>query len=366
MEARRAGAGDPRHQRAQLAAAADGGAGTGGHELRTPLTAITGNLQLLLRQPAGDDEQRAACASTRQLGLQQARQLARLVDDLTDVVRLQEGRFRLESAPVELGPLLAELVEIAGLQADGQTIRYEAPGEPLVVEGDARRLQQVTLNLLTNAIKYAAGTEFIDVRLRRVNGHAELMVQDYGSGHPCRRSAACLLALLSGGRGDDAGARRAGSGTIHQPGHRGGAWWHRSTCGRARAMAPCSWCGCHCARRRRNLPTRRAARPPRPGTVTRTEDARVGRPALRPPSAIGARGAEPGDGLAADRLRRRHPRGEPGAGALLNARSPSCWASRSWCSSRPSTSLPYCAIWSRPAGWSISGRCASCRGVCPR
>ncbi|HLH25032.1 MAG TPA: CheR family methyltransferase [Chloroflexota bacterium] len=153
------------------------------HELRTPLTAIVGNLQLLLRQPASEAEP-ARLRQYAATSLQQARLLARLIDDLADFVRLQEDRFRLELAPVDLGPLVAELVEIARLQTTGQTIRYEPPAEPLVVEGDARRLQQVGLNLLTNAIKYAAGTEFIDVGLRRINGHAELTVQDYGPGIP--------------------------------------------------------------------------------------------------------------------------------------------------------------------------------------
>ncbi len=154
-----------------------------GHELRTPLTAVAGNLQLLLRVPPGEDED-PRLRQYATTSLQQARLLAQLVDDLTDVVRLQEGRFSVEAAPVDLGPLVAALVEVARIQTDGQAIRFDAPDEPLIVNGEARRLQQVILNLLTNAIKYAPGTEFIDVHLRRVNGHAELLVQDYGPGIP--------------------------------------------------------------------------------------------------------------------------------------------------------------------------------------
>jgi two-component system CheB/CheR fusion protein len=154
-----------------------------GHELRTPLTAIVGNLQLLLRlRPNEHEDPRLRQYATTTL--QQSRALSRLVDDLTDVVRLQEGRFSVEPQPVELGSLVADLVEIAQVQTDGQTVRLTPADEPLTVQGDARRLQQVVLNLLTNAIKYAPGTEFIDVRLRRVNGFAELTVEDYGPGIP--------------------------------------------------------------------------------------------------------------------------------------------------------------------------------------
>ena len=53
---------------------------------------------------------------------------------------------------------------------------------PLRVNGDAGRLEQVLLNLLTNAITYAPGTERIDVRLRRAGGEAEIQVEDYGQG----------------------------------------------------------------------------------------------------------------------------------------------------------------------------------------
>ena len=66
--------------------------------------------------------------------------------------------------------------------ADGQAIRLDAATDPIRVCGDAGRLEQVLLNLLTNAIHYAPGTDPVDVRLRRTGGEAEIQVQDYGPG----------------------------------------------------------------------------------------------------------------------------------------------------------------------------------------
>jgi signal transduction histidine kinase len=63
-------------------------------------------------------------------------------------------------------------------------IQLEAADSPLLVNGDAGRLEQVLLNLLTNAITHARGTDRIDVRLRRAGDEAEIAVQDYGPGIP--------------------------------------------------------------------------------------------------------------------------------------------------------------------------------------
>ncbi|HLZ21514.1 MAG TPA: chemotaxis protein CheB [Ktedonobacterales bacterium] len=160
------------------------------HELRAPLTSLLMALQLLAKQPlasaTGQDMQTAV-----RLALRQGQRLRVLVNDLLDVERAQQDKLHLQLAPVDLGALLAETVETARLDTQGQTIVLDGSTEPLVVMADATRLEQIILNLLTNAIKYAPGTQRIDVRLRRADGstgsapergEAELQVQDYGPG----------------------------------------------------------------------------------------------------------------------------------------------------------------------------------------
>jgi two-component system CheB/CheR fusion protein len=76
------------------------------------------------------------------------------------------------------------LVEALQAATDGPRMELAVAEAPLLVAGDAARLSQVVLNLLTNALKYAADGERIDVRLRREAGEALLEVQDYGPGIP--------------------------------------------------------------------------------------------------------------------------------------------------------------------------------------
>jgi len=153
------------------------------HELRSPLTPLQGSLQLLLKQfadlPADAPERRYT-----QRALGQVKRMARLVNDLLDVARLQNGRYSLSLERVRLDEVVAQTVEIAQVQANGQHITLELADAPLYVAGDAGRLEQVLLNLLNNALTYAPQSERIDVRLRRVDSEAELQVQDYGKGIP--------------------------------------------------------------------------------------------------------------------------------------------------------------------------------------
>lgn len=151
------------------------------HELRTPLTLLQGMVQMLLRelpdQPANE--------RLRQYGeraLMYTRHLSRLVSDLLDVRRLQSGKFRLEREQVLLNTLVAETVESCQTLTTSQTIQLDAPQLPLYVQGDAGRLKQVLMNLLTNAIEYAPNTDRIDVRLQRLGNQAQIQVQDYGPG----------------------------------------------------------------------------------------------------------------------------------------------------------------------------------------
>jgi len=151
------------------------------HELRTPLTSAQGFLDMLLRVlQRGDATERAEIYATR--ARYQIRRLGTLITDLTDVARLQGGRLTLDLTPVDLVPLTIEAVETARAHSPAREIRIDTGPVPLWVRGDAGRLEQVLLILLTTAIAYTASATPIDVRLRRVGAEVALEVRDYGRG----------------------------------------------------------------------------------------------------------------------------------------------------------------------------------------
>ena len=152
------------------------------HELRTPLTLVLGRLQLLLlRLPPPPDHEETRGHAT--VALRHAQRLATLVDDLMDVTRLETGKLSLTLGPVDLAPLVTRAVETAQSLATDQTIHATVAAAPVVVTGDAGRLEQVMLNLLTNAIQYAPGPARIEARLRRVGDEAAVIeVRDEGPG----------------------------------------------------------------------------------------------------------------------------------------------------------------------------------------
>jgi two-component system CheB/CheR fusion protein len=134
------------------------------HELRTPLTALSGRLQLLIRRLAQSDaEERARQEAAH--ALEQARRLETHIHELLDATRVQIGQLSLNRAPLDLVVLVQEVASLARPLAEGRTIDVAVPDQPVMVDGDAHRLEQVLLNLLTNAVTHAPGTERIAVRL---------------------------------------------------------------------------------------------------------------------------------------------------------------------------------------------------------
>jgi two-component system CheB/CheR fusion protein len=152
-----------------------------GHELRTPLTAIIGYLQLLQRRllasHANEQTQHFLSAA-----LGQFRNLQRLIDDLLDLGRIQEGKLALVNGAVDLTLLVQAMVEAVQVSTPQPPIHLELPSEPLVVWGDGARLGQVVLNLLNNATQHAASSPQITVRLRQDAGQVVLEVADQGPG----------------------------------------------------------------------------------------------------------------------------------------------------------------------------------------
>jgi len=150
------------------------------HELRTPLTSVQGYLDLLAPLLHTDGDGRTRRYATR--ALHQTRQLVALVRDLTDAARLHGDTLRLTLAPLNVVPLVMEVVETARAVPPAHPIRLTADRVPLCVRGDAGRLEQVLFNLFTNAATHAPSARAIDVRLRQVGSEVALEVRDYGRG----------------------------------------------------------------------------------------------------------------------------------------------------------------------------------------
>ncbi|AUX39628.1 protein kinase [Sorangium cellulosum] len=155
------------------------------HELKTPLTSLQMQGQLverLLRRRQGAELAPERIETTLRILNRQLARLGYLVDELLDVTRLNAGRLTLTRAPVELAALTREVVErMSGQLADARCRTQVELDEPVVGHWDPSRLEQVLINLLSNAMKYGAGGP-IHVAVRRQADRALLVVRDHGIG----------------------------------------------------------------------------------------------------------------------------------------------------------------------------------------
>ncbi len=150
------------------------------HELRNPLAAIRSAWEIWQRGDAGADlEQQAQAMLDRQL-----RKETRLIDDLLDISRITRGIITLHTRPVDLVPAVNEAVEEMRtlVNAYRHTLTLALPSQPVVVEGDATRLEQVAANLLGNSIKFTEPGGRIDLSLACSGEEAVLEVADNGIG----------------------------------------------------------------------------------------------------------------------------------------------------------------------------------------
>ncbi len=149
------------------------------HELRNPMAAIGAAANLLLRPSLKPEKVEAAKVALKQ----RVTQMARLVDDLLDISRISRGAIELKKENVELEAVIARAVEAA-------RAHFEERGQELIVRvsdklpifGDPVRLEQIVMNLLTNASRYSEKGQQIDLLAYREGGEAVVRVRDRGVG----------------------------------------------------------------------------------------------------------------------------------------------------------------------------------------
>lgn len=151
------------------------------HELRTPLSAIIGFAELLLEDGTGalSTDQSEYVTDIHRAG----RHLLGMINDILDLARVDAGRLEFRAEPLDLRGPVHEAEEITRSLADQKSIELELQAdEEVPCVGDAQRIRQIALNLMSNAVKFTPNGGRVRVIVRRHEDEAELEVTDTGMG----------------------------------------------------------------------------------------------------------------------------------------------------------------------------------------
>ena len=152
------------------------------HELRTPLNAIIGFSEVLLQRMFGElNEQQADYLADI---MTSGRHLLSLINDILDLSKIEAGRMDLQLAPFSMVAALNNAVTLVRERATSHGIKLELEVTPPLDEilADERKLKQVVVNLLANAVKFTPDGGRVSVQAAQVNGDVRLRVRDTGIG----------------------------------------------------------------------------------------------------------------------------------------------------------------------------------------
>jgi histidine kinase len=177
------------------------------HELRTPLTVVKGSLEGLMDGVLSPD------LTTYERIYRQVDRLDRLVNELQELNRIEEGVLELKLAPVDLQAFLANLTQTMQLNFSTKNVRLDLqlPEQALVALADQDRLDQVMFNLLSNALRSTPSGGQVSVKAERQAGEVRISVEDTGVGIAPEHLEKVFARFY---RVDDARSRQAGGSGI--------------------------------------------------------------------------------------------------------------------------------------------------------
>ncbi|WP_052761876.1 ATP-binding protein [Aurantiacibacter luteus] len=154
------------------------------HELRTPLTSIGGSLGLVLGGATGPLEDK----TRRLIGIahDNSQRLIRLINDILDIEKIESGKMDFDIRRIQVGPLVRRTIdEMTGFAEKHEVaIAVSFPPWPLCIMGDPDRLDQLLVNLVSNAIKHSPPGGRVEIACSQDSGMARIEVRDRGAGIP--------------------------------------------------------------------------------------------------------------------------------------------------------------------------------------
>jgi two-component system sensor histidine kinase KdpD len=152
------------------------------HDLRTPLTSIKAAASSLLQEEVQwDEEARRSFASSI---VHEADRLNRLVGNLLDLSRIEEGALTLQKEWYPLPPLICEVLDRLQTLLQARAVRTHLPNDIPAIELDYVQIDQVLTNLIENAVRYTPATSPIEVSIERKGEEVRICVADRGPGIP--------------------------------------------------------------------------------------------------------------------------------------------------------------------------------------
>lgn len=152
-----------------------------GHELRNPVMALNAGFLLLERQSVAEER----CEILQRMKVQ-GYHLSRLIEDLLDVARIDQGKISLKRQRVSVQSVLDSAIDISRpkMNAGSHELVVVPPSQPLWLDGDFTRLSQIVSNLLTNAAKYTPENGRIELRATHSGTMLRIDIEDNGIGVP--------------------------------------------------------------------------------------------------------------------------------------------------------------------------------------
>ncbi len=152
--------------------------GLASHELKTPVTSISGYLQILEKTLSINDSSKVFVKKANQ----QINKLSGLISDLLDISKIHTGKLPFSFIVFDLLQLIDEIKDLMQQSYPSHKIELRAEFEKLIIQADKQRIEQVFINLISNAIKYSPNADKVYIHVISLDGKVKISIQDFGVG----------------------------------------------------------------------------------------------------------------------------------------------------------------------------------------